>query len=274
MGWNSSEKGWDSSWNNGPWNGRWDYSNLWTPAQISTTIWVDASNSDSITESSNLVSKWDDLSGNDNYLEQTTGTNQPTTNSNTIGGLNAILFDGSDNFVETDGNPFAPTVSNAFVIMMIQVKALDSGSSFTLTGSELPNSERWQAAIPWSDGNLYFDVTSSSPPGRLTYGPLSDEQILMPGFYCSTTDSVQELWINGTKEASDTSGFSAPTNTEVEIGRVGSNYKNQAVGEFIAINGTITTATRQLLEGYMAWKWGQQANLPSGHPYENAAPTV
>lgn len=25
-------------------------------------------------------------------------------------------------------------------------------------------------------------------------------------------------------------------------------------------------------EGYLAWKWGLQGNLPSNHPYKNAAP--
>ncbi len=33
-------------------------------------------------------------------------------------------------------------------------------------------------------------------------------------------------------------------------------------------------AERERMEGYLAWKHGLQANLPSGHPYENAAPTV
>ena len=30
---------------------------------------------------------------------------------------------------------------------------------------------------------------------------------------------------------------------------------------------------RQQLEGYLAWKWGLEANLPVDHPYKNAAPT-
>jgi hypothetical protein len=37
-------------------------------------------------------------------------------------------------------------------------------------------------------------------------------------------------------------------------------------------NGSYTTSDREKLEGYLAWKWGLEANLPNGHPYENAAP--
>jgi hypothetical protein len=45
------------------------------------------------------------------------------------------------------------------------------------------------------------------------------------------------------------------------------------IGEIIMVQTTDTT-TRQKIEGYLAWKWGLQANLPNDHPYKNAAPTV
>ena len=32
------------------------------------------------------------------------------------------------------------------------------------------------------------------------------------------------------------------------------------------------TTTRQLIEGYLAWKWNLQASLPADHPYKNVAP--
>jgi len=35
---------------------------------------------------------------------------------------------------------------------------------------------------------------------------------------------------------------------------------------------TINTADHQKTEGYLAWKWGLQGKLPTGHPYKNAAP--
>jgi hypothetical protein len=42
--------------------------------------------------------------------------------------------------------------------------------------------------------------------------------------------------------------------------------------EIAYYNSVLTTTNRQLMEGYLAWKWGLQANLPSGHPYKSAAP--
>jgi hypothetical protein len=42
---------------------------------------------------------------------------------------------------------------------------------------------------------------------------------------------------------------------------------NVQVAEIIHYNDSITTTQRQQVEGYLAWKWGLQANLPSSHPY-------
>ena len=43
--------------------------------------------------------------------------------------------------------------------------------------------------------------------------------------------------------------------------------------EFVLVD-TDDTTTRQLIEGYLAWRWGLEGNLPSDHPYKSAAPTT
>jgi hypothetical protein len=46
------------------------------------------------------------------------------------------------------------------------------------------------------------------------------------------------------------------------------------MGEMIWVPSDVTQATRQIIEGYLAWKWGLVANLPALHPYKSAPPTV
>lgn len=58
--------------------------------------WYDASNAASITSSGGAVSQWNDLSGNGWHLTQGTGSNQPTTGTRTVNGLNTLDFDGGD----------------------------------------------------------------------------------------------------------------------------------------------------------------------------------
>lgn len=43
-------------------------------------------------------------------------------------------------------------------------------------------------------------------------------------------------------------------------------------GEALITRSAAGTGDRQKLEGYLAWQWGLEANLPSGHPYKSAPP--
>jgi sugar lactone lactonase YvrE len=51
---------------------------------------------------------------------------------------------------------------------------------------------------------------------------------------------------------------------------------NIVFGETIVYMGEITTTQRMQIEGYLAWKWGLQANLPATHPFSatNMAATM
>jgi hypothetical protein len=35
-----------------------------------------------------------------------------------------------------------------------------------------------------------------------------------------------------------------------------------------------TLRDRRTIEGYLAWKWGLDANLPADHPYRNRPPLI
>ena len=47
---------------------------------------------------------------------------------------------------------------------------------------------------------------------------------------------------------------------------------NGALAELIFVDGVMSTFDRQKMEGYLAWKWGLEGSLPSGHPYEFSPP--
>jgi hypothetical protein len=54
----------------------------------------------------------------------------------------------------------------------------------------------------------------------------------------------------------------------------GSDAWNGEVWELIVFTSYLSQSDTELIEGYLAWKWGVQANLPGGHPYASAAPTL
>jgi hypothetical protein len=46
------------------------------------------------------------------------------------------------------------------------------------------------------------------------------------------------------------------------------------MAEILALEEELSLADIEKIEGYLMHKWGLEANLPSGHPYKSAAPTV
>jgi hypothetical protein len=44
------------------------------------------------------------------------------------------------------------------------------------------------------------------------------------------------------------------------------------LNEFLLVPRNLTLLQRQQLEGYLAWKWGLQGNLPSTHPFKLGPP--
>jgi hypothetical protein len=72
-------------------------SGITDPSDISDlTLWLDASDTATITESGGAVSQWDDKSSDGRDFAQSTAGAKPTTGATTQNGLNVINFDGGD----------------------------------------------------------------------------------------------------------------------------------------------------------------------------------
>jgi hypothetical protein len=81
--------------------------------------------------------------------------------------------------------------------------------------------------------------------------------------------------INGTENNSGGTPTGTTSNMQPTF-YVGNGAKAPMVGniaEFIIFDG-LSDADVEKLEGYLAHKWGLEANLPAGHTYKAAAPTV
>jgi hypothetical protein len=70
-------------------------SNPLVPSELAgLQLWLDASDTTTITEAGGSVSQWNDKSGNGNNVTQGTGALQPTTGVSTVNGLNVLNFAG------------------------------------------------------------------------------------------------------------------------------------------------------------------------------------
>jgi hypothetical protein len=67
-------------------------------------LWLDASDTSTITHSSNAVSQWSDKSGNSNHATQSNSSHRPVLNNSVLNTLPVIRFDGSDDVMTLSGN--------------------------------------------------------------------------------------------------------------------------------------------------------------------------
>lgn len=207
------------------------------------SLWArfDASDEDSITESLDSVSQWDDLGPNGFHVEQGTGSKQPLTNTSTLNGLNTLDFDTTD-VLELKGGAISEAFGSSRDLMVsVAFDPNTDGSSFD---------EMIQ--FYFSGGNFRFytrHVDGGSGP-TLTPSGSTAAKVMTVQF----TRSEREVWING---SSDTSGSFTPSTRTVTTFRIG-----DIDGSTLGIDGNIgefliytDTADRVAAESYLTDKW-------------------
>jgi hypothetical protein len=250
-------------------------SNPWTPSRITTDLWFDAADASTITLNGSTVSQWNDKSGNARNISQGTTANQPTYSS-----VNSeIVFDGSNDILSNASVGAADLVS----VTLIAVIKMNSGGGTedVLMGiGETGNVGRirtfyrgpnqttvgfagWGADVgtsthSWDIGGGYHIISG----WNTALGASSNVRLSRDG----VTPTVHST--SGSLVAS-VNGFSVGS---LRGSLVGNYYSAISVKEIVVLYSAVTDTNRQLIEGYLAHKWGLSANLPSDHPYKSSAP--
>jgi hypothetical protein len=253
---------------------------LWTPADISTALWLDAADASTITQNTSFVSQWSDKSGNARHAIQATAANQPLYIDAAINGKGVISFDGLNDSLEVVTSLFqaigafeifwvfrrdgATTAYNP--ILSLNRSGLSDGGAFhyykdTGNGASYPF---FLSSSPWgnydlSSGNTYTNgsvYAMSFAAGAINGNPWRVERF-------GTTEG------GGTRGSSPDIGY-----TGLTICRQNQPPRSamSTVCEVIIILDP-SIDTRNRVNGYLHHKWGLASNLPSNHPYKSAAPT-
>ena len=255
--------------------GQFDSRNLWTPAQIATSLWLDANDASTLGLNGTNVSQWNDKSGNLRHATQTTAANQPGYNSTTLNNKPGVTFDGTLKFLST------VAISNIIIT--------NSYSAFTVgraTSASSNSNNGFENSGFWGDNggyiSNYFRGTSNLI-GAYNWDGNNDVATQSYTFGTNVISGVElsggniRLRQNGGTEASTASGNTQATTGVLRIGKVFVDAQPNFAGvisEVIFCRGHLSTTNRQLVEGYLAWKWELAAFLPNDHPYKNAAPTL
>jgi hypothetical protein len=239
----------------------------WTPAAIGSALalWLDADDASTITLNGSTVSQWDDKSGNNRNVVQATAANQPpytASGINSLGSLDITTAPRWLTYLE------AGTVTSATIAAVAQyANTLDTSraASFsTATGVDR------QSLAPASDGSLRYD-------GAFFAGSATPTTAFVRVSTRTPTQAID--WRNGATAITTTPpvdpiarNFNVGNGMPLNFLAIGTFTGK--IGEVVGSHTALSTDDRQKLEGYLAWKWGLEANLPGDHPYKNAPPTV
>jgi hypothetical protein len=119
-------------------------------------------------------------------------------------------------------------------------------------------------------------VRESSPPYGVFVNTATDGQWnIIANQRDGTTHNV---WNNGdfANRASNSVVATATKTNVVGIGGWYNNFTERAqnidIAEIVFYNSALDSTERNLIEGYLAHKWGLTSNLPVDHPYKTTAP--
>lgn len=241
---------------------------VWTPAEITTALWLDAADADTITLTSGKVSEWRDKSGNSRHASQTTTTNQPTYQSAGFNDLPTISFDGSNDqlnlvqFAQVSGqNIFAvidtTNVGSDWRNFMNRTSASASNMAILLSGAGV----NYRPCLYWNN------------TARSVWGAAVQRKAIIRWSFATGSPASALTQVDDATAVSETFTASELTNWE-SICTAAFQQCNIKLSELIMTPATPDADYLAKLQGYFAHKWDLTANLTIGHPYKSSAPTI
>jgi hypothetical protein len=221
------------------------------PTSISgIQLWLDATdpnNGGALPANNSIVTTWFDKSGLGNNL---TGISNPTfiTSPSRMSNFSGAYFSGT-----------APT-SYLMTLFIVYYDNNNDGCAPVYT--ENPNADV-TGLFPNCGGTTYMQPGWATQTSTI---PKNTQNLLVIQY----TSTNGYIWLNGTLNF--TINSSAFTRSAISFAKRGGNFMNGFYYEIAYYNSALSTTDRQRMEGYLAWKWGLQANLPAGHPHKSAAP--
>jgi hypothetical protein len=244
----------------------WKWSGLidrpWTPAQLpGLALWLDADDASTITLNGSTVAQWNDKSGNARHASQATAANQPTRTLNGLGGRTVVTFDGTDDWLGLSASVFSNQLSWSYAAVALKNSATEPVCLFT---------ER-VASNQASIGVLAASSTILNRAGGTDAATVIEqtEAAAFPVNAAQILGSVQaptsgSAYRNGNLTASNSATKASLAFRALAIGgnqlsntspAAGQQWWPGPVGEVVITDTTLSTTNRQLLEGYLAWKW-------------------
>jgi len=244
------------------------------PTQISgLALWLDASDRSTIT-GTNPITAWSDKSGTNRTV---TFSGSSTYNSTTrvVSTTSSSFF-----YANVDSRKTATTFLNVFIVYRWQ--ASGAGTNQSLWGNDVGGGwNRLQLlSFPIASSIAYGLGYIGALPNAVTVSGLNNgNQLIYQAAYAFGIPNATGAYVNASEATSFVTEGPAQSETSTTNTYFGTINAANYIGtldfnEILIYTTSITTAQRQQVEGYLAWKWSLQGSLPSTHPYKTFQPSL
>ena len=249
----------------------------WTPGEIEPQLWLDASDNSTVQKSGTSVTGWSNK-GSDLTLSavQNDPSKRPVQQTGGLNSLSTIHFDGVNDFLYIAHNP------------ALNIAAGQDFELFSVVKSDVNPTQAAiiaKGGIDPGDYMLYFysprykfymdhggiDMQADNPVGANANMGWARRQGNSGRLYNTRSGSASD---NGVSSASTAANSHDVTIGAMSDGTTPARFFDGDIAEIILVRRALTNDERQQMEGYLAHKWGLAADLPAGHPYKDASPTV
>jgi len=235
--------------------GSFDAAAAWTPADITTALWLDAADAGTLTiDVASGVEVWADKSGNARDFSQSVSSRRPTLEAEGLNGGPCLFFDVSK-YLERTG--WSSSSSHSLFAVVSPPASGDRRyllcSGIKETTAE-PDSQLLLFAMRNNAQRVgYFDGTAWRGAAAATGSPQALGWVIGPsgGAIYRDGSAIEE----GLGYSLNTIRPDKRTSIGARVGDV-SNWSQSRVSEIVLLDGVISETDRQNISAYFAAKWG------------------
>jgi Concanavalin A-like lectin/glucanases superfamily/Glycine rich protein len=218
------------------------------------SLWIDASDTSTITLNGSNLAKVTDKSGNNVDLGTSSGFVYPRT----FNGSYPSFYNANSSGQVASNASFS--LPNNFTVAFVAQRDTGAGSGAGFIFNSGASDPTYRAYIWDPSSNVYYSRQQWT--NAFSYNP----NVGVANF-----SSSPYFYVNGTNVVTYTENPIQYTSSNLAVFLGNTNGGGYSC-EFLIFSGSLTTTQRQQIEGYLAWKWGIQGSLPSTHPFYKASP--
>jgi hypothetical protein len=274
--------------------------NIWNfdPTSIGgCTLWLDGADSNTIVTTvggstpavpGGSVAQWRDKSIMANHASQATAGNQPIRDA-----TNGLAFTGSSSqFLQlaNAGATYLPTGATNGTYFTVSAINRDATIACPIishgtTGDSRSRTVYDRISVSSTSfttlmGSLITEGTNINGPNPFSSNQFGVPAVVSPHIITLNVNNlIASVWISGTPATTtniDIQNTTTVVDTATTTAYIGRNLPAGAFGyyygkiyEVLVFNTTLSNIDRQIIEGYLAYKWNLIDSLPTTHPYYN-----